>query len=120
MIEVKITPDDGEPYRLDILSRDVLVWERTGKGRSFGTLMDDISMVAVYHLAWIAARRLGHFSGDLKVFEETCEVDMETDDEETAGEPDPTQPAQLAVASSRSPSRPASPRRSGPRRATAK
>ena len=118
MIDVTVTPDGGDAREVKILSRDVLVWERTGKGRSFGTLMEDISMIAMYHLAWIASRRLGYFVGDLAEFEATCEVGLETDEEGDAA-PDPTRPAQLAGVSSLLPSRPASPRKSGRGRATA-
>ena len=118
MIDVTITPDGGGPIEVTIQSRDVLVWERTGKGRSFGTLMDDISMTAIYHLAWLAMRRLGHFAGDLKEFEATVEVSLEEDQEDA--EADPTPPALSVVSSSRSPSPPASRRRSGQAKVTAK
>ena len=100
MIDVTVIPDGGEPYEITVQSRDVLVWERTGRGNSFGALMDQISMVAMYHLAWIAARRLGHFAGDLKEFEQTVEVNLE--ETENEGEPDPTPPARTAGSSSRS------------------
>jgi len=118
VIDCTVTPDGGEPVAVTILSRDVLTWERTGRGRSFGALMDDISMTAMYHLAWIAMRRLGHFAGDLTEFEQTCEVSLETDQEDEAG-PDPTQPAPSVATLSRLPSRPGSPRASGGRKVSA-
>jgi hypothetical protein len=88
MFTFTVKPDNGEPYEVTAGSRDVLVWERTSKGNSFGSLRDGLHMGDLYRIAHIASRRLGLFTADLKTFEETCELDF--DEEE---EPDPTRPA---------------------------
>lgn len=87
MIEFKVRPDAGDPFTVEATSRDVVVWEKTGKGRSFSALMDDLRMGEMYRLAWIASRRLGLYRGELSEFETT--VDLEFDVEEA---PDPTPP----------------------------
>lgn len=90
MIEFKVEPEGGESYDLKAGTRDALVWERTSKGnRSFTDLMTSMNMVDLYHLAHIAAKRQGLFTGSLRDFEETCDLHFETE----ASEPDPTPPA---------------------------
>lgn len=88
MFTFTVTPDNGEAFEVKAGSRDVLTWERTGKGKNLMTLRDGLAMGDLYRLAHIAARRQGLFNGDLKEFETTVELDFEEDDE-----PDPTQPA---------------------------
>jgi hypothetical protein len=91
MMDFTVTPDGGDPYEVKATSRDVLVWERTNRAKKvFSTLMEQLSMVDLYHLCWIACRRLGLFSGDLATFEQTCEVNPDTEEEQEG--PDPTQP----------------------------
>ncbi|WP_188193445.1 hypothetical protein [Nonomuraea sp. SYSU D8015] len=87
MIDFTVTPDNGEPYDVKAGSRDVLVWEKTSKGRSFQSLMNDLRMEDMYKLAHFAAKRQGLFEGTLKEFEETCELSGFTETEEM----DPTQ-----------------------------
>lgn len=89
MFNFKVTPDSGEPYEVIAGSRDVLTWEKTGKGRNLSVLRESLGMTDLYRLAHIASRRQGLFDGDLKTFEETVELDLDDEDEE----PDPTQPA---------------------------
>lgn len=91
MIDFTIKPDNGEEFQVTAEARDVLVWERTTKYASVSKLSENTSMVDLYKLAHIASRRLGMFTGSLKDFEETCDLDFEhtTDDDE----PDPTQTA---------------------------
>lgn len=93
MITFTITPDGGAPYELVAGSRDVLIWERTGKGRAFSQFQDGLRMGSLYELAHVAAKRQGLFDGSLGEFEQTCDLDTaDEDDEAGAGrEPDPTQ-----------------------------
>jgi len=86
----KIAPDDGEPFTVTATARDVLTWERTTKGRTFGAMSDSASlrMEDLYKLAWIASCRTGRWQGTLPDFERTVDVDL-VDEEE----PDPTRPA---------------------------
>jgi hypothetical protein len=89
LINFTVRPDNADEYKVKAGARDVLVWEKTGRGKTFKGLMDQLAMVDLYRLAHIASRRLGLFNGDLKAFEETVEVIFE----EEEAEPDPTQPA---------------------------
>jgi hypothetical protein len=88
MFDFEIRPDHGEPYKLTAESRDVLVWEKTGRGRSLKTLTDNVSLADMYEISHIAARRQGFFNGNLGEWEKTVNLDL-TD----SGEPDPTQSA---------------------------
>lgn len=97
LIKFDIVPDGGgEPFRVEALSRDVLVWEKRHRDNSFARLRENLTMVAQYQLAHIAARRTGQFDGDLAEFENTC--DLMPVDEESEGERerelDPTSPGQ--------------------------
>jgi hypothetical protein len=103
MISFKVTPENGEPYRVTATARDVLTWEKTSKGKSFTALMSDPHLADLYRIAHLASWRQQLFTGSLPDFESTCEIDMEDDEE-----PDPTQSAPSAEPSSPSPSEPAS------------
>lgn len=114
MITLKVTPDTGEPYTVTATSRDVLMWEKTTQGnKSFFGLVKDPTMVDLYKVAHIASRRQGLFNGSLQEFENSCEVEGETEDEE----PDPTQSAHSADDSSSSQYEPVSAPPRGPRKA---
>ncbi|WP_435589807.1 hypothetical protein [Micromonospora aurantiaca (nom. illeg.)] len=97
-----VRPDEGDPYEVTANARDVLWWEKTNRGASFASLMADLRLVELYKIAHHTCRRLGMFSGDLKEFEATCDIDgfatLPEEDEgeskrEGEGEPDPTRPA---------------------------
>lgn len=81
MIDFTIKPDGGEPYEVKAGTRDVLLWEKTSKGRSFAHLMNDLRMQDMYKLAHIAAKRQGMFTGPLDDFESTCELSFEEAEE---------------------------------------
>lgn len=89
MLDFRVTPDGGEPYTVKAGSRDVLTWEKTGKGKSFSKLMEDLPMSDLYRMAHIASRRQGLFTGSLEEFENTCELGFEAEPDDV----DPTQPA---------------------------
>lgn len=118
MITFKLDPDDGEPYELVAHSRDVLLWEKGAKGRSFGQFGDNPNMIDMYGMAFVAARRQGLFSGTLQEFEQTIDVLPVDDDEES--EPDPTDEGPSPGPSLSLPSPPASPPPSGRKKATAR
>jgi hypothetical protein len=116
MYDFLVIPDDGDVWRVTAESRDVLVWERTTRDR-FASL-ENISMADLYHLAWLASRRLGHLNGSttLKQFEESYTIKPEAPDDGEVGEGvDPTPAAPSRTSSSRSRSQPASPRSRGSR-----
>lgn len=87
MMRFKVSPDGGDSYELEATSRDVYVWEKTGRSRKMGQLgsLGEISMVALYELAHLAAKRQQLFIGSLEDF--TSSVDLELLAEEAA---DPT------------------------------
>jgi hypothetical protein len=115
VITVKVVPDQGEPYRVTVLARDALVWEKTTRDNTFLHFMADMDMVNLYRLAHIASRRSQLFTGDLKAFEDTCDVVFETEEPE----PDPTQPGASTGSTSPSPSEQESPRPRGQKKANA-
>jgi hypothetical protein len=90
LMHLLVTPTSGEePYDLDVLSRDVLNWERSGKGRTMAQLQRNTTMVGVYELSHWAARRAQVFSGTLTEWEEAVDVEIKTEDEADPDE-DPT------------------------------
>lgn len=113
----EVRPDDGEPYRVTAHSRDILTWEKAGKGRSLGELANNPSLGAFYGLAYFAARRQGLFTGTLAEFEQQVDLEPLDDDEGDEEAPDPTRPGPSAEPSSTLPSSPASPPPSGQKRA---
>lgn len=86
MINFKIVPDDGDSWEVTATSRDVLVFERVTKGRTFNALADDLHMADIFRLAYLASKRQGMYNGTEKEFEQTHEVETVPD----SGEVDPT------------------------------
>ena len=89
MFDFKVTPDNGEPFEVTATGRDVMAWERKGKDRSVARLTKDMRMTDLFALAHTAAVRQGLYTGDLRDFEESVEVDVADNDEEAE---DPTRP----------------------------
>ena len=94
MFDFIVTPDNGEPFNVTATGRDVMAWERKGKDRSLHRLTRDMRMTDLYSLAHTAAQRQGLFSGDLRDFEESVELDVADEDEEAE---DPTRPGATAA-----------------------
>jgi len=110
MIDVRVTPDDGEPWDVNITARDILKWERMGQGRSVAQLESGAKLIYIYELAHIASRRTKSFTGSLELFEETCEISFRGVDDD--GE-DFTQKAASIAPVSHSQSQPESLRKNG-------
>lgn len=89
MFKFRVNPDGGEPFDAEATSRDIVMWERLGRGRSLGKLSQSPTMVDMYSLAHVACQRLGMFAGTLPEFETQVDLEFEAVDEAT----DPTQPA---------------------------
>jgi hypothetical protein len=90
MLRCQVFPDDGSPFEVAAYSRDVRAWEQQGRGRRFADFQQDrLTMTSVYGLTFIAAKRQGLWQGTLQEFEEGCDV-MPMDEEDEAGEADPT------------------------------
>ncbi len=88
MFDFKVTPDGGEQFELTAGSRDVLQWEKTTKGASFGSIAEGLRITDLYKIAWISAKRQNLFDGTLAEFEGGVGLEFEENEE-----PDPTQPA---------------------------
>lgn len=82
MMRFKVTPDGGDPYEIEATSRDVYIWEKTGRDRRMVQLSSDISMTALYELAHLAAKRKQLFTGPLDEFTSTVDLEMLAEDEE--------------------------------------
>jgi hypothetical protein len=89
VIDLKISPDGEKPFVVTAEPRDILVWERTGRDRSFDQLMSAMRMTDLYEIAYITARRLGLTTMDKPTFETACNVEPHAETEE----PDPTRTA---------------------------
>lgn len=76
MLNLKIVPDNSDPYDLTVTTRDIAKWERTTKGASFAGLQSDMHVKDVYAVAFHAATRRGLFAGSLKEFEESVDFDI--------------------------------------------
>ena len=119
-----IRPDDGDPIELKIEARDALIWEQTGRNNpSILDYLSNPSMVELYRLAHIAMKRQHQYPGSLGDFQESFDVllgalDADDDDPEDETGPDPTGSGVSPDDSSSSPSRPASPRPSGRKKAS--
>lgn len=91
MFDFTVRPDSGEPYTAVASSRDIVQWEKRGKGRSLSKVAEAATMTDLYELAFLASRRLGHFGGTLPEFEQTVDLQFEESPGDSDG--DPTQPA---------------------------
>lgn len=93
MIRLRVHPPagTGEPFDVEITSRDVLIWEKTTHGASYAKLIEARNMVDLYRLGHIAARRSGQYDGNLESFEAGCELEP-LGDEEDATDPTPPGP----------------------------
>jgi hypothetical protein len=92
MFTFRVFPDGAEPYEVTARSRDIVQWEKTGKGRSFGRLANEanLSFSDLTSLAYVTAKRQGRYFGSLEEFEQSSDVEIVNED---AGEADPTQSA---------------------------
>lgn len=96
MFKFKVMPDGGEAFEADAGMRDIRMWERTHKGRTFGQLTDrnNMSATALFELAFVASKRLGQLPAGVTEdqFAIDYEIDLLGDDEDEDDEPDFIQP----------------------------
>jgi hypothetical protein len=89
MFNYTIRPDDGgEDIRVTADSRDVLNWEKAGKGRSISKLLAEPSIGDAYILAYLAGKRTGVITCTPTEFEQRYLIVMTGEES-----PDPTPPA---------------------------
>lgn len=80
MFTFKLTDDGGEETTIKADSRDVLVWEKTSRSNErYVDLLTELSMVKLYRLAHIAAKRQEFFTGKLADFENSYVLAIETE-----------------------------------------
>lgn len=77
MFELKIVPDDGEPFSVTTTSRDIAAWERGGKNRSMGRLAEDLRITDITDMAWYAADRRGLTRLDIVQWRAGVDIDFE-------------------------------------------
>jgi hypothetical protein len=81
MFNFKLTDEAGESTEVAADSRDVLVWEKTSRSNErYVELLTELSMVKLYRLAHIAAKRQGVFTGKLADFEAAYVLGIETEE----------------------------------------
>lgn len=76
MFTFVIKPDVGEPYEVTGDSRDISLWERTGRDRSLGNLERNMRISDIEAIAHIAAQRHGISAGTLREFSERNAIDV--------------------------------------------
>lgn len=91
MFWVRIKPDGGEPFDIEVDTRDGLKWEKQKTGRSIRKFEEAGSFADLYSLTFQAVLRDGRFGGDINEFEERCAIERLPDPAE--GEEGPTRPA---------------------------
>ena len=75
MFKVTVKPDDGEPFEIEVTTRDGLKWERSRKGRSISDFSTNPTIEALYSLTYVAVQRDGRFPGDIRDFEDQCDLE---------------------------------------------
>lgn len=88
MFELRITPDEtGEAFDVNAGMRDVVIWERTHRGRSLAQIGDgNLTATMVFELAFSACRRQQRIPRELteEQFFESYEVEVEEPAERAA------------------------------------
>lgn len=84
MYNFKVKPDNGKEFTATATTRDVILWEKSTKGASLTKLQLEQKMTDLYHIAYLASKRLGLYDGTLADFEAQCDLDFEDDDEDDA------------------------------------
>jgi hypothetical protein len=76
MFDLKIVPDDGDPFSVTTTSRDIAAWERGGKNRSMGRLAEDLRITDITDMAWYAADRRGLTRLDIVQWRAGVDIDF--------------------------------------------
>lgn len=87
MINFKVMPDDGEPFEITANSRDIYVWERTHRGKTLGSVIENQPIADLYEIAHQAMRNQRGYAGTLQEF-----IDTHLIDKSLEPQADPTQP----------------------------
>lgn len=92
MLTLRIIPDDGDPYELVAGSRQIMLWEATGRNNTLARLNDNPSMPDFYFIGHLAAVKAGKFAGSLDEFKNSVDLEMlpQSEDGESPTRPGPT------------------------------
>jgi hypothetical protein len=89
MFDFKITPDEGDTFELTAGMRDIVMWERTHKGRAFAQLGDGgMSATMLYEIAYSACRRQGLVPREISEQQFIASYEIELGEDEPAAEPE--------------------------------
>jgi hypothetical protein len=99
MFTFKVKPDKEtgvEPYEVTATSRDITKWETDFKS-SLRILHENLSMVRMVQVAWVASVRQGKWQDTMGEFRDRCDVELvkgaDSDEDENGdvnGAGDPT------------------------------
>ena len=81
MFTFTITPDGEESFRVTASSRDLVQWERRNKSASLTALREQMRMTDLYKIAYIAAVRQHFYDGTEQEFNDSCDLELEEEDE---------------------------------------
>lgn len=86
MFEFRVVPDEGEAFDLTAGMRDLVMWEKTHKGRGLAQVGDGLTASMIYEIAFSACRRQQLLPRELAEadFVAGYEVDVETAQEKAA------------------------------------
>lgn len=90
MFTFKISPDGGESFTVRGTSRDIHRWEKTTKGASLHKLQEEMTVSALYEVAFHACKRAGLWDGTLAEFEAQCDIDTVDDEDDDSEDPSPS------------------------------
>lgn len=76
MITIRVSPDDGEPYEVIAGSRQVMLWEQTGRNNTLARLNENPRMEDFYFIGHLSAVKSGKFTGSLDEFKNSVDLEM--------------------------------------------
>ncbi|QFU87880.1 hypothetical protein [Amycolatopsis sp. YIM 10] len=83
MITLKLKDDEGEVTELTATTRDIVLWERTHRGKTFKSIQDNMSLIDFYGIAYCAVKRqnivLMHDFANEKEFTDLFDLEFEMD-----------------------------------------
>lgn len=89
MFDIRVIPDEGEPYRVTINTRQIMAWENVHRDNTLARLNTNPRLADHYFLAYLKAKSLGLFTGSLDEFKGSADLEVLTGEEDTSG---PTRP----------------------------
>ncbi len=90
MFKFKVKPDAEtgiKPYEIEATSRDITKWETDFKS-SLRILHENMSMIRMVQVAWVASVRQGQWQDTMGSFRDRCDVELipSSDDEDENGD----------------------------------